>query len=94
MGVVPACSLMHRKTIPVRKWSGNTHLFIFNRAVEILASRAQDAPSTAAAIAAYLNEPVCKKAFAHGLWAIDDKPYREHPVNGAHAFVCQWGISE
>ena len=72
------------KTIRDRKWSGNTHLWIVNRALDLL-SRTNSNP-VAAAVVAKMNRPTCRSNWELGIWDGDDK-WADYPdYLGSHFY--------
>lgn len=51
------------------KWEGNTHLFVIDRALDLLRGSGD---ATAGKIAAALNAPACRTQWETGLWDVDD----------------------
>ncbi len=69
------------------RWRGNTHLYIVNRALELLA---RDFDPITRKIAAAMNEPGCREQWEQGLWDADDSALADSPANlkliGSHFF--------
>ena len=66
------------------KQSGNTHLWIVNRAIELLAKSTDPG---ARAFAAKMNEPAIRTQWENGLWDGDDSAHADFPNNmGTHFY--------
>ncbi len=67
------------------KWEGNTHLFVVDRALELLA---RSGDGTAARIASAMNAKTCRAQWEQGLWDVDDGELKERPnaALGSHFY--------
>ncbi|MCP3998971.1 MAG: hypothetical protein GY722_28495 [bacterium] len=66
---------------PSESGRGNTHLWIVNRALDLLA-----ADSSGRSIADLLRSTSCQDALQKGLWEIDAKPFVDSSARGSHFF--------
>lgn len=62
------------------KWMGNTHLWILNRALDMLSASSEPKAKRAAGI---LNESSCKLELMDGLWDADDGDLADRPEKAA-----------
>ncbi|MBI3229092.1 MAG: hypothetical protein HYZ45_02565 [Burkholderiales bacterium] len=63
-------------------WRGNTHLWIVNRAVELLSRSPQPIAQT---VAQRMNEASCRQQWEQGLWDADDK-IADTKLRGSHFY--------